>query len=279
MWLTPVSTAAMWYRRNRWRIKTLDELVAREQARELAVLRLKEKAGRLSRWWWPRWKKRATADELWAIRTYALSPDGAMRKTAAAVTKVALSASPADGAHAGRASAPERAQAAPSAPERAPERERARTPGPAAAARQGAPQPRSDADARWERLMSDPESRAAWEVYRRLRAETGERPAVKDVHEQSGVRRDRSSVSRWCKQFDARWAEGAHEAAPEDVHSGGVHAQARESVHAGAHEPPGVHAQPGVHTAHETTHGTTPGGVHAGAEPAAHTDNGKVPAG
>jgi hypothetical protein len=277
MWLTPLATFRMWYRRNRWRIKTIDEMVSREQARELAVLRLKERAGKLSRFWWPRWKKQASADELWAIRTYALSPDGAMRRTAAAVTKGALSAP---------AHTPERAHTAAGdqPPVHAPDR--ARTPAPAAPARQDAAQPRTGTgDAKWDRLMADPESVRAWETYRRLRIETRERPPVKDVHELSGTSKDRSSVSRWCKQFDARWdvhgpgegSDGEAAAAPaqvEDVHAqSGVHARTP-----GGEPAPGVHApvHVGAHTdVHTDVHtGTEPAAV----QPAAHTGNGKVPA-
>jgi hypothetical protein len=90
---------------------------------------------------------------------------------------------------------------------------RAHGPAHAAPVRTRASQPRTggaaSGDAKWVRLLADPDGAAAWERYRRLRTETGERPSVKDVHAQSGVRRDRSTVSRWMAQFDAHWPADA----------------------------------------------------------------------
>lgn len=64
-------------------------------------------------------------------------------------------------------------------------------------------------DGKWTRLLADPEGARAWDVYRKLRTDTGERPRVKDVRMQAEVQRDPSTVSRWMALFDARWPEGA----------------------------------------------------------------------
>lgn len=94
----------------------------------------------------------------------------------------------------------------PSSAVHAPQPARARTPRPV----QAAPaQARTDAvtgeDARWERLMADPDSRRAWQVYQELRTATGVRPSPSAVHERAGVQRDRSTVSRWCTAFGVHW--------------------------------------------------------------------------
>lgn len=230
MWLTPLSTFPMWYRRNRWRIHTIDELVAREQARELAVLRLKARAGKLSRGWWPKWKKGATADELWAIKTYAFDPGGVVRKTAAAITRDTLSAhTPVHApAHTHTAHTPEVTAPALHEGPASPEPVRAegvhvpapRTPVPAPLHAESVPvhaaepagRPPEVKPTQWANVWANPEAVLAWKVYAEMRTEAdGRRPAVQDVHTQSGCTKDRSTVSRWCKLFDARWgAERTH---------------------------------------------------------------------
>jgi hypothetical protein len=217
MWLTPFSTAGMWYRRHRWRVKSIDELVARERARTLLIYRLKARAG-VKPWFRRKWKQEASADERWAVDTYALdSEDPTVRRTATAVTRSALAAqpqqpaitahTPASGVNGVHASD----RRAVSAPAVTRPQNGARVYAPDAA---DAPPGRPDdvQPEKWARTWTNPEACTAWDSYRHLRAQAdGAHPQVKDVHEHSGVQRDRSMVSRWMPFFHARFdAEGAH---------------------------------------------------------------------
>ncbi|GIH95277.1 DUF2637 domain-containing protein [Planobispora siamensis] len=281
MWLRPIMTARMWIRRRTTRIKRVEELVGREQARMLAIMRLRHQARTqglwLARW---RWRRVATADELWAIRTYNLNPTGAMRRTAEVVSRGILSAdlvaATAVTASAGPpAPALEPAPAAVPVPAPAvnvtppPVKAPAKTPTPAPAApvnghavaavhTPAAPPPgRPDGvgERTWANLFASPEGQLAWEAYVAHRTETGETPEVRHLRERVTLTKDRTTVSKWMPMFHARW-DAEH--AVHDQADGGVHAPAGDTVN--------PHADTGVHTVHTVVPDTVEdlvGDVHA----------------
>ncbi|MEV8634353.1 DUF2637 domain-containing protein [Streptosporangium sp. NPDC051023] len=308
MWLRPVTTARMWLRRRTSRIKSLDELVARDQARLLAIMRLRHQARaqgvRLSRW---RWRRVATADELWAIRTYNLDPSGAMRRTAAVVSRgilsadlvaaTAVTAAPAPAALPGPAEASVAAGggAAPvHAPTPAPVHARSTVPPPArpadpvavpaftAAAVNGhgvndvnvpaeppPGRPENVGARTWANLFSSPEGNAAWDAYVAHRAETDEVPEVRHLRERVDLSKDRTTVSKWMPLFHARW-EVEHGV---DVHAEADVQDSDEGVDVHARKSVNGASDEGVHAVHETVPDTVEGLV---AEVDAMTVNGSA---